>query len=132
MESAIAEFRGAVHDWSAAQPASRPHIAWRPPIRRMARRWILAAASLLMLVSVPAYWHSRQQARAAEIARAVAIVAVSGAALLAPPPAGSCRRDSPRRRAARAGGCGNLPRGSSNHGAAGQSRNLGLRSHKRK
>ena len=74
MESAIAEFRGAVHDWSAAQPASAPHIAWRPPIRRMARRWILATASLLMLVSVPAYWHSRQQARAAEIARADALL----------------------------------------------------------
>ena len=74
MESAIAEFRRSVHDWSAAQLASAPHIAWRPRVHHMARRWILAAASLLILASGPAYWHFRQQARAAEIARANALL----------------------------------------------------------
>ena len=74
MESAMAEFRGSVHDWSAAQSAAAPHIVWRPPVRHLARRWILAAASLLILASGPVYWHSRQQARAAEMARADALL----------------------------------------------------------
>ena len=88
MESAMAEFRGSVHDWSAAQSAAAPHIAWqarqttagdglshrRPPVRHLARRWILAAASLLILALGPAYWHTRQQARAAEMARADALL----------------------------------------------------------
>ena len=74
MESALAEFRGSAHDWSAAQPASAPRIAWQPPVRRMARRWILAAASLLILASGPAWWHFRQQARATEMARADALL----------------------------------------------------------
>src|ERR1019366_1639927 len=87
MESAMAEFRGSVHDWSAAQSAAAPHIAWqarqtteddglshrRPPVRHLARTWILAAASLLILASGPAWWHYRQQARAAEMARADAL-----------------------------------------------------------
>jgi hypothetical protein len=74
MESALAEFRGSVHNWSGAQQASAPRIAWRPENRYVARRWILAAVSLLILASAPAYWHSRQQARAAEIARADALL----------------------------------------------------------
>ncbi|MGD0869412.1 MAG: hypothetical protein ABSB88_07675 [Bryobacteraceae bacterium] len=73
-ESALAEFRGSVHDWSAAEAASAPPIAWRPPARHTAQRWVLAAASLLILVSAPAYWHSRRQARAAEMARADALL----------------------------------------------------------
>ena len=74
MESALAEFRGSVHDWSAAQTAAAPRIVWREPVRRLARRWILAAASLLILASGPAWWHSRQQARTAEMARADALL----------------------------------------------------------
>jgi hypothetical protein len=74
MECALAEFRGSAHDWSAAQPAPAPHTAWRPSVRHMARRWILAAASLLILATGPAWWHSRQQARATEIARADALL----------------------------------------------------------
>ena len=74
MESAMAEFRGSVHEWSAAQAASAPPIAWGPPVRHMARRWILAAASVLILASGPAWWHFRQQARAAEMARADALL----------------------------------------------------------
>jgi hypothetical protein len=74
-ESALAEFRGAAHDWSAAQSASAPPIAWLPPARRLAQRWILAAASLVILVSASTYWqHSRQQTRAAEMARADALL----------------------------------------------------------
>jgi len=75
MENGLAEFRGAVHDWSAARPASAPQIAWRPPVRHVARRWMLAVASLVILVSAPAYWQrSRQQLRAAEMARADALL----------------------------------------------------------
>jgi hypothetical protein len=83
MESAMAEFRGSVHDWSAAQSAAAPHIAWQArqttendglSHRHLARTWILAAASLLILASGPAWWHYRQQARAAEMARADALL----------------------------------------------------------
>ena len=74
MESAIEEFRGSVHDWSAAQSAPAPHIAWDRPVRHLARTWILAAASLLILASGPVYRHFRQQARAAEMARADALL----------------------------------------------------------
>ena len=75
LESALAEFRGSAHDWSAAQSASAPHIAWRTPARHLARRWILAAACLVILVSASTYWqHSQQQARAAEMARADALL----------------------------------------------------------
>jgi hypothetical protein len=73
MESALAEFRGSAHDWSAAQSASAPQMEWRPPARHSANRYILALASLLVLVSASAYWHSRQQTRAAEMARADAL-----------------------------------------------------------
>jgi hypothetical protein len=74
MESALAEFRGWVHEWSAAQPASSPRAAWRGAGGHVARRWILAAAMVLILVSGPAYWQSRRQARAAEMARADALL----------------------------------------------------------
>jgi hypothetical protein len=74
MESAMAEFRGSVHDWSAAQSAAAPSMVWRPTVRHLARTWILAAASLLILASGPVWWHSRQQARAAEMARADALL----------------------------------------------------------
>jgi hypothetical protein len=74
MESAMAEFRGSVHDWSASQTAAATQIVWRPPTRRLVRTWILAAASLLILASGPAWWHFRQQARAAEMARADALL----------------------------------------------------------
>ena len=74
MESAIAEFRGSVHDWSAAQSLAAPQMVWRPPVRHLVRAWMLAAASLLILASGPAWWHFRQQARAAEMARADALL----------------------------------------------------------
>ena len=74
MESALAEFRGSVHDWSAAQPAAAPQNVWRPPVRHLVRTWILAAASLLILAPGPVWWHFRQQARAVEIARADALL----------------------------------------------------------
>jgi hypothetical protein len=74
MQSAMAEFRGSVHDWSAAQSAAAPPIVWAAPVRHLARTWILAAASLLILASGPAWWHYRQQARAAEMARADALL----------------------------------------------------------
>jgi len=74
-ESALAEFRGSAHEWGAAQPASAPPLAWNPPVRHTAQRWLLAAASLFLLVSASAYWqHSRQQIRAAEMARADALL----------------------------------------------------------
>jgi hypothetical protein len=72
-ENALAEFRGSAHNWSAAQSASAPPIARRPPART-AQHWMLAAASLLILVSASAYWHTRQQTRAAEMARADALL----------------------------------------------------------
>jgi hypothetical protein len=74
MESALAEFRGSVQDWSAAQSASAARIAWRPSVRHRVHRYILAAASLSILVSASAYWHSRQMTRAAEMARANALL----------------------------------------------------------
>ena len=61
-------------DWSAAQSASAAQIAWRPSVRHRVHRYILAAASLSILVSASAYWHSRQQTRAAEMARADALL----------------------------------------------------------
>jgi anti-sigma factor RsiW len=74
MESAMAEFRGAMHDWSAAQASPAPRIERRAPARHMARRWMLAAATVLILASGPGWWHARQQARAMEIARADALL----------------------------------------------------------
>ena len=74
LESALAEFRGSAHDWSAAQSASVPPIVWRAPAHHTAQRCVLAAASLLILVSASAYWHTRQQTRAAEMARADALL----------------------------------------------------------
>jgi hypothetical protein len=74
MGRAMAEFSGAVHDWSAAQSASVPHTGWRPSVRHLARRWVLAAATVLILATGPAYWHSRQRARAIEMARADALL----------------------------------------------------------
>jgi hypothetical protein len=74
LESSLAEFRGSVHDWSAAQPAAAPPMVWRLPVRHLVRTWILAAASLLILASGPVWWHFRQQARAAEMARADALL----------------------------------------------------------
>jgi hypothetical protein len=74
MESTLTEFRGSAHDWSAAQSASVPPIVWRAPAHHTAQRWVLAAASLLILVSASAYWHTRQQTRAAEMARADALL----------------------------------------------------------
>ena len=74
MERTLAEFRGSAYDWSAAQPASAPQIAWRPPVHHTVQRWVLAVASMFILVSASAYWHSRQQTRAAEMARADALL----------------------------------------------------------
>jgi anti-sigma factor RsiW len=74
MESAIEEFRGSVHDWTAAQSPATPRIVWRSPVRHLVRAWMLAVASLLILASGPAWWHFRQQARAAEMARADALL----------------------------------------------------------
>jgi hypothetical protein len=74
LESTLAGFRSAVHDAGAAQCPPVPSIAWQPPVRHTRRRWILMAASLLIVASSTAYWHSRQQARAAEIARADALL----------------------------------------------------------
>ena len=71
---AMAEFRGAVRDWSAAQPASVRNVVWRPSVRHLARRWILAAATVLILAAGPAYWHARRQAQAIEMARADALL----------------------------------------------------------
>ena len=74
MESTLAEFRGSAYGWSAAQSVSAPRIAWRPPVHHTAQRWVLAVASMFILVSASAYWHSRQQTRAAEMARADALL----------------------------------------------------------
>ena len=61
--------------WQARQTTEDDGLSHRhPPVRHLARRWILAAASLLILALGPAYWQTRQQARAAEMARADALL----------------------------------------------------------
>jgi hypothetical protein len=75
MESALAEFRGSAHDWSAAQAGRVPRLARRPASRHFAWRWVLAAASLLVLATGPGLWDSHQRAeRVAELARADALL----------------------------------------------------------
>jgi anti-sigma factor RsiW len=70
LETTLAQFRGAVCDWSggAAPPA------WREPERRSPwygwPRLVLATATLGMLVALPVYWNTRARERAAEAARA--------------------------------------------------------------
>jgi aryl-alcohol dehydrogenase-like predicted oxidoreductase len=75
MENRLAEFRRTTHDWSAAHPVAAPRIDWGQSVRRTAQRWVLAAASLVILISGSAYWeHARQRARVAEMAREDAIL----------------------------------------------------------
>ncbi len=74
MDSALAEFRESARSWSEAQSETARRIVWNRPVSHMARRWVLVAASLVILASGPAYWRTRQQARAAEMAHADALL----------------------------------------------------------
>ena len=74
METTMAEFRGAARARSETQAAPAPRFSWRAPVQHMVRRWVLATATLLILASGPAYWQMRQQTRAAELARADALL----------------------------------------------------------
>ena len=69
LETTLAQFGGAVRDWSAAAPP-----AWRQPVSLSPRfswpRMVLAATTLLILVALPVYWSARARQRAAEAARA--------------------------------------------------------------
>jgi anti-sigma factor RsiW len=74
LENTLVQFRGAVRDWSGSavpqawqQPASRgPWFSWL--------RLVIAAATLFFLVALPVYWNSRVRERAAEAARADALL----------------------------------------------------------
>jgi len=69
LETTLAQFRGAVRDWSAADPP-----AWRQSVSHSARfswpRLVVAAAALSILAAVPVYWRAHARERAAEAARA--------------------------------------------------------------
>jgi hypothetical protein len=68
METALTQFRAAMRDWSGRQTGAPPPVAqaFRPVFSP--RRWVLAAATLLVLSAVPTYRHLAEQ-RAAERAR---------------------------------------------------------------
>jgi hypothetical protein len=68
LESALQEFRSAVHGWSALLPA--PASPRRTTPRRVVR-WALAAAALVAIALVPVYRHRQAEA---ETARADAIL----------------------------------------------------------
>jgi len=67
LESALREFRDAVHGWKGV-PALVCSTRRRAP---RAARWALAAAALVLMIAAPVYRHRRQ---AAEAARADAIL----------------------------------------------------------
>jgi len=69
MEAALAEFRGAVRDWSEGRVCS----AWRPQTRSKTARWLLAAAAGLLVIC-GSYWEFRARQRAAEAALADALL----------------------------------------------------------
>jgi anti-sigma factor RsiW len=75
MENSLAEFRGSVQEWTARQTTPAPQMVWQRNYRHTAQRWLLAAASLVILVSASAYvQHARKISRAAEIAREDALL----------------------------------------------------------
>ena len=76
----IAALRDSVHEWGRVAVGDGAPIAWQAPFRpfrpsrSMTKRWILAAASLLILASGTAYWRYREQARIADMAHADALL----------------------------------------------------------
>jgi len=74
LETTLAQFRGAVRNWSGS--ALPP--AWQPPAARAPwfswARLAVAAAALCFLVALPVYWSTRARERAAEAARADALL----------------------------------------------------------
>ena len=74
LESALVQFRGAVRELSS--PAAPP--AWQQPASRGSwfswPRLVLSAATLLFLIALPVYWAGRTRERAAEAARADALL----------------------------------------------------------
>ena len=74
LEDAVAFFRGAMHEWGSREPLAR----WQPePAPRRSRiqpaRWALLAATLMILAAVPLYRNVERQ-RAADRARADALL----------------------------------------------------------
>ena len=83
MEGAIAGFRGAVREWSSRMEGAgvEGERHWRvgpaaavPPRRRLVWLRPLLAAALLLVGTLTFYIHSRAQERAAEAARADALL----------------------------------------------------------
>jgi len=74
LETALAQFRGAMRDWSGSAAAP----AWQRPAARGPwfswPRLVLAAAALCFLVALPVYWSARAREQAAEAARADALL----------------------------------------------------------
>ena len=74
LEATLLQFRGAVRECSG----SAAPMAWRNPGARNVwlswQRLALAAATLILLVTLPLYWSARERARAAEAARADALL----------------------------------------------------------
>jgi hypothetical protein len=73
LESVLEQFRSSVHRWGDVQAAveSSPwqrDNSWRPG------RWVLAAATLLILVTLPVFRNARERKRAEERAQADAIL----------------------------------------------------------
>ena len=68
LEETLAQFRGAVRDWSdRLAPPARLGRARRPIVPA---RWALAAAALAMLSAIPVYWSAAERRREAERERA--------------------------------------------------------------
>jgi len=76
LEATLGDFRGAMHDWTAARTPAIPVMDFERRTPSRMRRWALAAATLVILVSgSAAYWRRHEAAlHAAEIARADALL----------------------------------------------------------
>ncbi|HLK64044.1 MAG TPA: hypothetical protein VKU19_11425 [Bryobacteraceae bacterium] len=72
-ENVLANFQSSVRHWSDRYAAG-VRVRHEPVRTHGARRWVLAAAAVLVLVMVPAYQNVREKKRAAEQAAADAIL----------------------------------------------------------
>jgi hypothetical protein len=89
LENAVANFRGSFREWSCAMSNRDPLVRWHPQLAQRhsgvpPARWLLIAATLVVLVGVPIYRNAERQ-RAAAQARADALLMEQVDAVLSRP-----------------------------------------------